>query len=144
MPPSELQNLILARVGTWCGIHVVEDSAATRVHLRDRLIARLPKNDTVEVVLCGSVRRQVLEDRDELPDGMWLNGEDKTIIVDLTTDRGLEEGVRMILNAYIVGQSPEARDWWIAADHLKDDPTCEKLAEVVRHYREVEGRATHA
>jgi hypothetical protein len=39
-----------------------------------------------------------------------------------------------------MGQSPEAREWWIAQEHLEEDPTCEKLAEIVYRYRKAEGR----
>jgi hypothetical protein len=138
-PPSQQ---VLSRISGWCGIQVHREGELTKVYLRDRLIARFPPNDTVEAVLCGSVRQQVLDGRDVLPDGMWLNGDDKTIIVDLTTERGLEEAIRMILNAYIVGQSPEARDWWMNQQHLEEDPTCAKLAEIVYQYRQAEGRAT--
>lgn len=133
---------LLARIKVWCGVTIEPDEKITLVKIKDRVIARFPSSDSLEVVLCGSIRDQVLSDPEELPEGMWLrsNGHD-VVIVDLTAPRGMEEAIRILLNAYIASQTSDAvTKWWMDEEHLMEDPTCEKLEQIIREHRAVEGR----
>lgn len=127
---------LLARVQTWCGISISAGGGITHIVLRDHPIARFPTPETLEVVLCGSIRDQVRRDPDDLPDGVWPLDDASRLIVDLTQPGGMEEAVRSLLNAYLLAEHPAARDWWLRPEHLAADPTCEKLAVEVEHFRQ--------
>ncbi|MDK2971262.1 MAG: hypothetical protein PWP23_1017 [Candidatus Sumerlaeota bacterium] len=127
---------LLSRVQTWCGIKIVESKAVTLVTLREKTIARFPSPETLEVVLCGSIARQFKENPEELPDGVRVLEDGNRLAVDLTEPGGMEEAVRTLLNAYILAERPESRDWWLDEAHLHEDPTCEKLAEEIERFRE--------
>ena len=137
-------ELVLSRVKNWCGVQVKTDETVTKVYIREHLIGWFPAEDTLEAVLCGSIRKQTIEDPGALPPGVWLHDNNSTLIIDLTMPRGMEEAIRILLNVYIVSQSPQAQDWWLLEDRLAEDPTCEKIAEVVRKCREAEGRSAEA
>jgi len=134
-------DLVTSRVRNWCGIQIRDDGPVTKIYIRDHLIGWFPTADSLEAVLCGTIRRHVIEECNELPQGMWLHNNNSSVIVDLTSPRGMEEAIRLLLNVYIVSQSPQAQNWWMNEDRLTEDPTCEKIAEVVRRYREQEGRS---
>lgn len=127
---------LLCRVKTWCGIRVAEQQGLTHVLLRDRTIARFPSAESVEINLCGSIRKQVLEEPESLPDGVWAAAHDRVLLVDLTQPGGIEEAVRALMNCYIAAQGQESIQWWMSPEHLGEDPTCEKIAELLRQHRE--------
>jgi len=129
-------NLILSRVGSWCGVQVKINDPVTRILLRDKTIARFPSGDMLEVVLCGSIKHHVLNDPEFLPEGAWTHKDAKSLLVDLTQPGGLEEAFRVLLNAYIMAERPEAQDWWLSEEHLAEDPTCERIAEVIAQHRD--------
>lgn len=133
-------SAVLARVEQWCGVHVDHECKDRRVRLHDRVIARFPSDDTLEAVLCGSLRRRVMEEPEALPEGVWAHDDKASIIIDLTTPRGMEEAIRTLMNVYMTSQSSAAQDWWLNEQRLDQDPTCEKIAEIVRRYRKLEGR----
>ena len=131
-------NQLLSRVQTWCGVKIENKNDIPTVALRGKPIARFPSDDTLEAVLCGSIRHQIQEDPHMLPDGVWTHKDYSLLLVDLTQPGGLEEAIRVLLNTYIVSESPRARDWWLSDQHLDEDPTCDKIAEVIREFRGAE------
>lgn len=128
-------NQLLSRVQTWCGVRTIEEQGICQIILRDRQIARFPNENSFEGVLCGTLRRQIETDPYELPDGVWPHNNNDTILIDLTQPGGIEEAVRILLNAYVISESPASRDWWMKNDILKRDPLAKKTAEVIKQHR---------
>lgn len=128
-------QVLLARVRTWCGVRIDNNSPVTRVLLRDKVIARFPSEEFFEVVLCGSIKKQVSESPDDLPVGVWALNDNTRLVVDLTQPGGMEEAIRVLLNAYILSERPQSSDWWLSEERLNEDPTCEKLAEEIKAIR---------
>lgn len=124
-------NQLLARVRTWCGVTVKDaNGAPATVLIRDKPIARFLDEHTLEAVLCGSIKRQVMEDPDAIQEGSKCRNDSSSMVVDLNSCAGVEEGIRLLLNAYITSQSSVSQDWWLQEENLNEDPTCEKLEEV--------------
>ncbi|MBI5154263.1 hypothetical protein HZA57_03415 [Candidatus Poribacteria bacterium] len=133
------RDVLLARLRTWCGVEVARDGSRYLLSIRNKPIARFPSEDSLEAVLCGSIRDQVRSDPACLPSGTWTCGDHTVVMIDLTAPGGMEEAVRVLLNAYILSQAPEARDWWLSDHHMSEDPTCERLEEVIRRHRGTSG-----
>ena len=126
-------NQLLARVRTWCGVTIKgSDGAAVTVMIKEKPIARFHDEHTLEAVLCGSIRRQILEDPGAVLGGAECRHDGATMLVDLDSCAGVEEAIRLLLNAYIASQSPVNQDWWLREERLDQDPTCEKLEELRR------------
>ncbi len=130
------KDLLLCRVRTWCGVHIKTHDGIVLVYVKDRPIARFPSEETLEAVLCGSIQKQIAEDPECLPCGAWPADDNRCLLVDLTQPGGVEEAIRVLLNAYIRSQSPEAHDWWMREERLIEDPTCEKIAAIIEEFRQ--------
>jgi len=128
-------NQLLNRVSTWCGVRIDEQGGVPCVRIRDHVIARFPSSETLEASLCGTIKRQFGEDPEDLPEGVWPHENNEVLLIDLKSPRGMEEAIRVLLNAYILSQDPMAQDWWLGKHRLEEDPTCEKIAQVISHYR---------
>lgn len=133
-PQTPMQQL-LARVCTWCGVNVAESAGVTCVMLKSQAIARFPCPETLEASLCGTIQKQVERSPLDLPAGVWPHRGNRTVLIDLTQPGGMEEAIRVLLNAYIMAQDPGAREWWLEHAALDEDPTCEKVAEVIARHR---------
>ncbi len=131
---SPMQQL-LNRVSTWCGVRVSLEAEVPNVLIGQHVVARFPSSETLQASLCGSIKKQIDQEPDELPPGVWPYSNNETVLIDLTTARGMEEAIRVLLNTYIMAQDPGARDWWLNSSHLNEDPTCEKIAQVISRHR---------
>ena len=128
-------NQLLARVRTWRGINVAEEGKVTRVTLRQHTIARFPTSDSIEVVLCGSLRRQMTTHPEELADGVWPIDDNHRLLLDLTQDGGIEEAVRALLNAYMAAERSDSESWYMPSRVIEEDPACTKVNEALKKFR---------
>ncbi len=126
---------LLNRVSTWCGVRVVHEGEVPKVLIGQHVVARFPSVETLQASLCGSIKKQIDRNPGELPAGVWPYGDNHTVLIDLTTAGGMEEAIRVLLNTYILAQDPAARDWWLCPHRLDEDPTCEKIAQVIAEHR---------
>ena len=106
------------------------DGSPVTVLVKEKPIARFHDEFTLEAALCGSIRRQMMEDPGAVLEGAKCRPGNRTMMVDLKSAAGVEEAIRLLLNAYISSQSPANQDWWLSDEHLDEDPTCEKLDEL--------------
>jgi hypothetical protein len=100
------------------------------------VIARFPDSESCEAVLFGNLRKQMHDDPDELPDGVWPTEDYERLLVDLSAPGGMETAVRVLMNAYLAAKSSDDRDWWLKPESIKSDPKCEKVSKTMRRHRE--------
>lgn len=133
--PLNPRETVIARVRSWAGIKIHHDHGVGHIMVKDRPIGRFPSNDALEAVLCGPLRPNMIENLLDLPDGVWPTDDQRRVFIDLTTPAGLEESIRVLLNAYIAAQSTAMGDWFLKDSELLADPTCEKAAAAIERHR---------
>ena len=137
MESETLKQQLINRVSTWCGVEINDnEESATKIMYRDIPIARFPKEDAIEASLCGSMQDRVTSDDFDLPDGVWLTNKDDHLIVDLRLPGGMEEAVRVILNAYIFPQSQNNDGVGLDENVLKEDSKCHQVNSEIKVHRE--------
>jgi len=128
-------NQLLDRVQTWLGIRIVSDEPVARVMLNGHTIARFPTTETLEASMSGIIRRQVVNEPETLPPGVWGWQDNMAVLIDLTQPKGMEEAIRVLLETYLRAQDPASDNWWLAEQLLRNDPECRKAAEQLREHR---------
>lgn len=133
--PLNPRENVIARVRSWAGIKIHHDHGVGHIMVKDRPIGRFPSNDALEAVLCGTLRPNIIENVFDLPDGVWPTDDQHRVYIDLTTPAGLEEAIRVLLNAYLAAQGAAVGDWHFKDSELTADPSCAKAAAAIDGYR---------
>lgn len=137
METETLKQQLISRITTWCGVEAQDDeNSVTTIYYQHIPIARFPKEDAIESCLCGSMHDRITSDDFELPDGVWLTNKDHHLIVDLRLPGGIEEAVRVILNAYIFAQNQNEERIGLDEKVLKEDSKCSNVNGEIKVHRQ--------
>lgn len=136
------RETLIARVRSWSGIKIQHANGLSHILLKDRPIGRFPSDDSLEAVLCGTLRGKMIDDIFDLPDGVWPTDDQHRVLIDLTTPAGFEEAIRVLLNAYLSAQAATPADWYLADAELVADPACRKATEIIGSYRSARAMAS--
>lgn len=132
---SSPKEHLVSRIKTWCGVQIKQENQVTHICVNNAPIARFPTDDSIEMRLCGTIKERVVADQADHPDGIWTINEDHHVIVDLRLPGGMEEAIRVLLNAYINSQSNSQEDWSMDQNFLRSDSNCDHVISVISGYR---------
>jgi len=128
---------MLDRIRSWNGVSSRQKAGVTEVVVSGRVIARFPTDDTFDVALCGSLRRQVEEEPEFIPEGVWPIDQNARLLMDLNQPEAMEEAFRHLLNAYLASASAGGHDWYIRDAARESDPKGVEALAVIENYREL-------
>lgn len=126
---------LLARLAEWDGISIKEAGESVLVMLRGQVLARFMTEETVEIPLCGPIRRQIAENPEIIAEGVWPVGEHSRLLMDLNQPGAVEEAIRALLNAYIEGHQHANGEAFLSAGHLESDPAGACALKTIEGYR---------
>ncbi|MEQ8821642.1 MAG: hypothetical protein RLY93_15510 [Sumerlaeia bacterium] len=113
---STTLELILTRVETWQGIAIErEDHGQVVILCKGEPLARTIGEEALQIAFRGPLREKMSQVQQSFAGPVRME-ENNAAVVSLTGPRAVEEPIRLLLNAYMMAQKTDAREWSLDRD----------------------------